>query len=169
MRVGMSNATDSPAPPAFSSILYRWLVCRALPNPENCRIVQARPRYPAGYRPRVNGYSPGQPTRSKPGTTAPGGGPYTGSTSRPDRVVKSASRIAPGRSGAASAPGPGQRPRPGQPFPTPLPGPGPGTRADSRTSYYLRTSVSPGDPSPAGPTGAAPGPSQVVPGHPQGC
>ncbi len=33
--VGMSNATDSPAPPAASSILYRSLVCRALPNPEN--------------------------------------------------------------------------------------------------------------------------------------
>ena len=92
IRVGMSKATDSPVPPARSSILYRSLVCRALPNPENWRIVQARPRYPAGYRPRVNGYSPGQPIRSKPGTTAPGGGPYTGSTSSPDSVLKSASR-----------------------------------------------------------------------------
>ena len=66
------------------------MVCRALPNPENWRVVQARPRYPDGYRPRVNGYSPGQPIRSKPGTTAPPGGPYTGSTSRPDSVEKSA-------------------------------------------------------------------------------
>ncbi len=44
--------------------------------------------------PRVNGNSPGQPIRSMPGTTAPGGGPYTGSTSSPDKVVKSASRLA---------------------------------------------------------------------------
>ena len=42
--VGMSNATDSPPPPACSSILYRSLVCRALPKPENCRIVHVRPR-----------------------------------------------------------------------------------------------------------------------------
>ena len=48
IRVGMSKATDSPVPPAPSSILYRSLVCRALPNPENWRIVQARPRYPDG-------------------------------------------------------------------------------------------------------------------------
>ncbi len=92
MRVGMSNATDRPPPPPRSSILYRSLVAVALPNPENCRIVQARPRYPVGYRPRVKGYSPGQPIRSKPGGSAPGAGPYTGSTSSPDRVVKSASR-----------------------------------------------------------------------------
>ncbi len=46
--VGMSKATDSPVPPAPSSILYRSFVCRALPNPENWRIVQARPRYPDG-------------------------------------------------------------------------------------------------------------------------
>ena len=73
--VGMSKATDRPVPPALSSILYRSLVCAALPNPENCRIVQARPRYPVGYRPRVNGCSPGQPIRSKPGGSAPGAGP----------------------------------------------------------------------------------------------
>ena len=42
--VGMSKATDSPPPPACSSILYRSLVCTALPNPENCRIVHVRPR-----------------------------------------------------------------------------------------------------------------------------
>ena len=90
--VGMSNATDSPVPPAPSSILYRSLVCRALPNPENWRMVHGRARYPVGYRPRVNGNSPGQPIRSKPGTTAPAGGPYTGSTSSPESVLKSASR-----------------------------------------------------------------------------
>jgi hypothetical protein len=42
--VGMSNATDSPPPPPLSSILYRSLVSRALPNPENWRMVQVRPR-----------------------------------------------------------------------------------------------------------------------------
>ena len=46
--VGMSNATDRPPPPPRSSILYRSLVAMALPNPENCRMVQVRPRYPAG-------------------------------------------------------------------------------------------------------------------------
>ena len=44
IRVGMSKATDRPAPPAASSILYRSLVCRALPNPENWRIVHGLPR-----------------------------------------------------------------------------------------------------------------------------
>ncbi len=44
IRVGMSNATLSPAPPARSSILYRSLVCRALPKPENWRIVHGLPR-----------------------------------------------------------------------------------------------------------------------------
>jgi hypothetical protein len=44
INVGMSNATDSPPPPAASSILYRALVCSALPKPENCRIVHVRPR-----------------------------------------------------------------------------------------------------------------------------
>jgi len=48
IRVGMSKATDSPPPPPRSSILYRSLVAVALPNPENCRMVQVRPRYPAG-------------------------------------------------------------------------------------------------------------------------
>ena len=75
IRVGMSKATESPAPPARSSILYRSLVWRALPNPENWRIVHGLPRYPVACRPRVNGNSPGQPIRSNPGTTAPGGGP----------------------------------------------------------------------------------------------
>ena len=42
--VGMSKATDSPPPPAARIILYRSLVCPALPKPANCRIVQVRPR-----------------------------------------------------------------------------------------------------------------------------
>ena len=41
----------------------------------------------------MNGNSPGHPIRSKPGTSVPGGGPYTGSTAMPDSVVKSASRL----------------------------------------------------------------------------
>src|SRR6266568_22414 len=40
IRVGMSNATDSPPPPSARIILYRSLVCRALPNPANWRIVR---------------------------------------------------------------------------------------------------------------------------------
>jgi hypothetical protein len=44
MRVGMSKATDSPPPPEARIILYRSLVCTALPNPANCRMVQVRPR-----------------------------------------------------------------------------------------------------------------------------
>src|SRR6202021_1910371 len=39
--------------------------------------------------PRVNGNSPGQPVLS-----SASGGPYTGSTSSPDSVLKSASRLA---------------------------------------------------------------------------
>ena len=46
--VGMSNATLSPPPPAAKIILYRSLVCWALPKPANCRMVQGRPRYPLG-------------------------------------------------------------------------------------------------------------------------
>ena len=75
IRVGMSKATDSPPPPSARIILYRSLVCRALPNPANWRMVHGRPRYPVGYRPRVNGYSPGQPIRSNPGWDEPSGGP----------------------------------------------------------------------------------------------
>ena len=75
IKVGMSKATDRPAPPAASSILYRSLVCRALPKPENWRIVHGLPRYPVAWMPRVKGNSPGQPILSIPGTTAPSGGP----------------------------------------------------------------------------------------------
>jgi hypothetical protein len=48
MSVGMSKATESPPPPASRIIRYRLLVCRALPKPANCRMVQVRPRYPVG-------------------------------------------------------------------------------------------------------------------------
>ena len=48
INVGMSNATDSPPPPLARIVRYRSLVWRALPNPANCRMVQARPRYPVG-------------------------------------------------------------------------------------------------------------------------
>ncbi len=44
IRVGMSKATERPPPPAARIILYRSLVCAALPNPANWRIVQVRPR-----------------------------------------------------------------------------------------------------------------------------
>ena len=67
IRVGMSKATDRPFPPASRIAWNRSLVSAALPKPANCRMVQALPRKPVGCRPRVNGYSPGQPIRSKPG------------------------------------------------------------------------------------------------------
>ncbi len=44
IRVGMSNATDSPPPPAARMSRNRPLVCSALPNPANCRMVHSRPR-----------------------------------------------------------------------------------------------------------------------------
>ncbi len=44
IRVGMSNATLSPPPPAARIIRYRSLVWVAFPNPANCRIVHGRPR-----------------------------------------------------------------------------------------------------------------------------
>ena len=43
--VGMSNAVDSPSPPARSSSLKRPLVSVAVPNPANWRIVHSRDRY----------------------------------------------------------------------------------------------------------------------------
>ncbi len=42
--VGMSKATESPPPPLARIILYRSLVCSALPKPANWRMVQVRPR-----------------------------------------------------------------------------------------------------------------------------
>ena len=58
MMVGMSNATESPVWPFSSRKWYRWLVSRAVPKPENWRIVHRRPRYMFGCTPRVKGYSP---------------------------------------------------------------------------------------------------------------
>ncbi len=51
--VGMSNAVDSPSPPARSSSLKRPLVSVAVPNPANWRIVHRRDRYMEAYGPRV--------------------------------------------------------------------------------------------------------------------
>jgi len=42
---GKSKATESPVCPCFKRYLYRLLVSFGVPNPENCRIVQSRPRY----------------------------------------------------------------------------------------------------------------------------
>ena len=55
MRVGMSNATDSPIWPWASRNRYRSLVSRALPNPANWRIVQTLSRYMVRCTPRVYG------------------------------------------------------------------------------------------------------------------
>ena len=65
------------------------LVCFAVPNPANWRIVQSFPRYPVGWTPRVNGYSPGQPrsrSKSNPGWLS---GPASGSVGAPETVVQS--------------------------------------------------------------------------------
>jgi hypothetical protein len=48
MSVGMSNAVDSPVPPAPSSSRKRALVSSAVPNPANMRIVQSRDLYIEG-------------------------------------------------------------------------------------------------------------------------
>ena len=45
MRVGRSNATDKPSPPAARMSWKRALVSSALPNPANMRIVQSFERY----------------------------------------------------------------------------------------------------------------------------
>ena len=45
MSVGRSNAVDRPSPPAASSSRKRSLVCTAVPNPANIRIVQSFERY----------------------------------------------------------------------------------------------------------------------------
>ena len=82
--VGMSNAVDSPSPPARMISLNRQLVSSAVPKPANIRIVHSFERYidaygPTGVRVLRRG------TRRRPG-------PYTGSSGTPDIVVKSASR-----------------------------------------------------------------------------
>jgi hypothetical protein len=53
IRVGKSNATDSPVWPWSSRNLKRSLVCAAVPKPANWRIVHSRPRYMDGCTPRV--------------------------------------------------------------------------------------------------------------------
>ena len=52
-RVGMSNAVDSPSPPALMISLNRQLVSSAVPNPANMRIVHSFERYIEAYGPRV--------------------------------------------------------------------------------------------------------------------
>ena len=81
--VGMSNAVDSPSPPALMISLNRQFVSSAVPNPANMRIVHNFDRYIDAYGPRVNGYTPGN---------SPSSGPYTGSSGTPDIVVYSRSR-----------------------------------------------------------------------------
>jgi hypothetical protein len=44
-RVGMSNAVDSPVPPALMISLKRQFVSSAVPNPANIRIVHSFERY----------------------------------------------------------------------------------------------------------------------------
>ncbi len=55
IRVGKSNATDSPVCPRASRNLNRRLASSAVPNPANCRMVQSFPRYIVGWIPRVKG------------------------------------------------------------------------------------------------------------------
>jgi hypothetical protein len=86
--VGRSNAVESPLPPDARRSRKRWFVSTAVPKPANIRIVQSFERYIEAYGPRVYGHSPG---------SSASGGPYTGSSGRPERVSKSASRV-----GAAS-------------------------------------------------------------------
>src|SRR5204862_5635231 len=83
MRVGRSNAVESPSPPAASSSRNLRFVSGAVPKPANIRIVQSFDRYIDAYGPRVYGHSPGN---------SPSSGPYTGATGSPDIVSKSASR-----------------------------------------------------------------------------
>ena len=80
----MSNAVDSPSPPARMISLKRQLVSSAVPNPANIRIVHNFDRYIDAYGPRANGNTPGN---------SPSSGPYTGSNGMPDIVVNGTPRI----------------------------------------------------------------------------
>ena len=51
--VGMSNAVESPSPPARMISLKRTFVSSAVPNPANIRIVHSLLRYMEAYGPRV--------------------------------------------------------------------------------------------------------------------
>ena len=64
--VGMSNAVDSPSPPALMISLNRQLVSSAVPKPANMRIVHSFERYIDAYGPRVYGYTPGNSPSSGP-------------------------------------------------------------------------------------------------------
>src|SRR2546423_4827782 len=83
MRVGRSNAVDSPSPPAASRSRNLRLVSGAVQRPPNIGVVHSFDRYIDAYGPRVYGHSPGN---------SPSSGPYTGATGSPDIVSKSASR-----------------------------------------------------------------------------
>jgi hypothetical protein len=65
----------------------------AVPKPAYWRIVQNRPRYMVDWTPRVNGYSPGSPSRSSSaGFTSEA--TYTGSSGIPEEVWNRARRSA---------------------------------------------------------------------------
>ncbi len=66
MSVGMSNAVESPCPPAAISALKRSLVSTAVPKPANIRIVHGFVRYIDAYGPRVYGGRPGNSPPSGP-------------------------------------------------------------------------------------------------------
>src|SRR5215218_8679578 len=81
--VGMSNAVDSPSPPARMISLIRQFVSSAVPKPANIRIVHSFDRYIDAYGPRVYGYTPGN---------SPSSGPYTDAGGMPYIVVNGESR-----------------------------------------------------------------------------
>src|SRR2546429_13094 len=82
-----------PVAPRSSSIRYRLLVSAAVAKPASWRIVHGLVRYIPGWIPRVNGYSPGRPTRSsRPGATSPG--PAAAGSGIPAAVVRSSPPMA---------------------------------------------------------------------------
>src|SRR5262249_29904455 len=92
MRVGRSNAVERPVCPFSRRNLNRSFVCRGVPNPANCRIVQRRPRYMLACMPRVNGYWPGYRSSNSPMRPFRSSGVYSGSIGRPLTVVGGCSR-----------------------------------------------------------------------------
>jgi len=62
----MSNAVESPSPPALMISLKRRFVSSAVPKPANIRMVQSFERYIDAYGPRVYGYNPGNSPSSGP-------------------------------------------------------------------------------------------------------
>src|SRR4029078_11932163 len=88
--IGMSNAVDSPSPPALMISLKRQLVSSAVPNPANIPIVQRLQRDIDAYGPRVYGYWPGYSVGPSLSSLA---GPETGCSGMPDSVLKTASTI----------------------------------------------------------------------------